>query len=358
MKVERERLCGILRDPPSRDGPITPGTMALAREEGVHLLLAERLHLPELDDERRRAAVIGAARESELRTVLEALAQASVRPILIKGASLAYTHYARPELRPRADTDVMIVADERKTVARVLASIGYERPAEADGELTTGQFHFVRDDRCGILHALDVHWRISNVRVFAEALTYEELARDAVPIPALGPHARGAAPQHALFLACIHRVAHHADADDLLWLYDIRLLAQGTEADAAAFAALASARGMRAVCRRGLALASAAFGGIDPRWLAALSNVNGAGNSDEREAQAAAFLRGPMSLAGILKADLAATPGWRRRLRILREHLFPKRAFMHERYGTRSALALPFLYLYRIVRGAPRWVRR
>jgi hypothetical protein len=65
-----------------------------------------------------------------------------------------------------------------------------------------------------------------------------------------------------------------------------------------------------------------------------------------------------MSLAGILKSDLAATPDWRGRLRILREHLFPKRAFMYERYGTRSAIALPFLYLYRIVRGAPRWVRR
>jgi hypothetical protein len=115
---------------------------------------------------------------------------------------------------------------------------------------------------------------------------------------------------------------------------------------------------MRAVCTRGLELASAAFGGIDPRWLAALSNANGASEPGSHEAQTAAFLRGPMSLSEILKADLAATPGWRRRIGILREHLFPKRAFMYERYGTRSAIALPFLYLYRIVRGAPRWVRR
>jgi len=253
---------------------------------------------------------------------------------------------------------VMIAAADRDSVARVLAGLGYQRQTEVDGELTTAQFHFDRHDASGVMHAFDVHWRITNARAFADALTYEELARDAAPIPALGPHAWGPSPQHALFLACIHRVAHHADTDDLLWLYDIHLLARGTGADAAAFAALASARGMRAVCARGLELASAAFGGIDPRWLAALSSANGAGGAGSREAQSAAFLRGPMTLAGLLKADLAATPGWRARVRILREHLFPKRAFMYERYGTRSRIALPILYLHRIVRGAPRWVRR
>jgi hypothetical protein len=327
-------------------------------QDHLRLALDQRFGRTVSADDLRVAAVVDALRERELRAVLPALADAGVRPVLIKGAALAYSHYPRPELRLRQDTDLMIAAADRDSVARVLTGLGYQRQSEVDGELTTAQFHFDRRDRSGVLHAFDVHWRITNARAFADALTYEELARDAVPIPGLSPHARGPSPQHALFLACIHRVAHHADTDDLLWLYDIRLLAQGTDADAAAFAALASARGVRAVCTRGLELSSAAFGGLEPRWLAALSNANGSRGSGLREAQAAAFLRGPMSLTGILKSDLVATPGWRGRLRILREHLFPKRAFMYERYGTRSAIALPFLYLYRIVRGAPRWVRR
>jgi hypothetical protein len=358
MNVERERLCDLLHEPPSAAAAMTPAVIALAREEGVHLLLAERLHPPELDDERRAAAVIGAAREAEVRAVLEALAGAGVRPVLIKGCALAYTHYSRPELRPREDTDMMIRADEREAVAHAIAPLGYQRPPEADGELTTGQFHFSRRDRHGIVHALDVHWRISNVRVFADALTYEELARDAVPIPALGPHARGASARHALLVACLHRVAHHADSSNLLWLYDIHLLGQGDDVESTAFAALASARGMGEVCTRGLTLAAEAFGGIEPHWIAALSASTGRDGTGIDRETSAAFLRGKHSLADILKADLAATPGWLGRFRILKEHLFPNRPFMYARYRTRQPAALPFLYVHRIVTGAPKWFRR
>ena len=355
MNADRERLCDLLHEPPSAAAPITPAIIKLARQEGMHLLLADRLHLPALDDDRRAAAAIGAAREAELRTVLDALAEAGARPILIKGGALAYTHYPRPELRPRDDTDLMIPASDREAVARALVSLGYQRPPEADGELTTAQFHFDKRDRFGILHALDVHWRISNVRVFADALSYEELAHEAVPIPALGPHARATSARHALLVACVHRVAHHADTRNLLWLYDIHLLVRGGDAEPAAFAALASARGMREVCARGLTLAAEAFGGIDPRWLTALSDSDGPGAPAE---PSAAFLRGRLSLAAILRADLAATPRWRGRLRILREHLFPNRAFMYERYGARHRAALPVLYLRRIVGGVPKWFRR
>jgi hypothetical protein len=252
----------------------------------------------------------------------------------------------------------MISADDRESVARVLASLGYERPPETDGELTTGQFHFVKRDRFGISHALDVHWRIANVRAFADALTYEELARDGRPIPALGPHAWGPSPRHALLAACLHRVAHHADSPNLLWLYDIHLLARGDEPESTAFAALASARGMREVCASGLMRAAAAFGGIEPHWIAAVSASIDPGGSGLGAEPSAAFLRGQQSLAGILRADLAATPDWVGRLRILREHLFPNRPFMYARYGTHQPAALPFLYVHRIVTGAPKWFRR
>ena len=356
MSDDRDLLSAWLREPIPPAVPPTPALADAARSERVHLLLAHRFGLAIFADDVRAAAAIDAARERELRAGLAALAGAGARPILIKGAALAHTHYPRPEMRPRDDTDVIISSTSRDAAARALTSLGYQRPSEVDGELTTAQFHFDKRDRFGILHAFDVHWRISNVRVFADALSYEELARDAVPIPSLGPHAWGPSPRHALLLACVHRVAHHADTRDLLWLYDIHLLARGDNAaECSAFAALASARGMREVCARGLTLAAEAFGGIDPRWLTALSDSDGPGAPAE---PSAAFLRGRLSLAAILRADLAATPRWRGRLRILREHLFPNRAFMYERYGARHRAALPVLYLLRIVGGVPKWFRR
>jgi len=49
-----------------------------------------------------------------------------------------------------------------------------------------------------------------------------------------------------------------------LWLFDVHLLARMFSArERGAFTALASARRMRAVCARTLALAQDAFGGID-----------------------------------------------------------------------------------------------
>jgi Uncharacterised nucleotidyltransferase len=349
----RAGVCVLLREGAATAASVPAAVLAEARAEGMHLILAERLRLPAFDGELRDAAVVDACRVHELRAVLAGMAAAGIRPVLLKGASLARTHYSRPELRPRSDTDLMIPASARDLVARTLVALGYRRQSEVDGELAIGQFHFEKHDRIGLFHALDVHWRVSNVRVFADALTYEELARDAVALPSLGPDAWSPSPVHALLLACVHRVAHHGDADDLLWLYDVHLLARAfTSHQRDAFAALASARRMRAVCARTLSLALEAFGGVDVGWIAALSAPGCAAEPS------AAFLGGGLRQVDILKADLAATPGWRSRLILLREHLFPRAAFMYERYGTRTRLALPWLYLHRAVTGLPKWFRR
>ena len=181
------------------------------------------MSVPSMAAELREAAVVEAVRARELRDVLGGLAAAGVHPVLLKGAALAYTHYPQPELRPRSDTDFMIPASARAETARVLGVLGYERPLEIEGDVAIGQFHCAKTDNYGLVHALDVHWRVSNVRAFAGVLSYEELARDAVAVQALGSHAFGASAVHALLVACIHRVAHHGDAPNLLWLYDVVL---------------------------------------------------------------------------------------------------------------------------------------
>src|SRR5262249_20869353 len=161
----------------------------------------------------------------------------------------------RPELRPRSDTDLLIPAEARDSVASVLSRLGYRQPPEIDSDLAVGQFHFVKIDDVGLEHAFDVHWRLSNVRAFPGGVSYEDLARDAVPVPVLGAHAWSASAVHALLVACVHRVAHHADTTYLLWLFDVTLLSRSlTAVDREAFVALASATRMRAVCMRTLTL--------------------------------------------------------------------------------------------------------
>jgi hypothetical protein len=345
----------------SREAGIVPAdVLAAARAEGLHLLLGHRLGLASCAGDLRDAAIVDALRARELRLVLDGLAAAGVRAILLKGAALALTHYPLPETRPRSDTDLMIAASDRDAVTRALLGLGYQRASEIDGDIAVGQFHFQRHDGYDLLHALDVHWRVSNVRAFADVLTYEELARDALPLPPLGSNAWSPSPVHALLVACVHRVAHHGDSADLLWLFDLHLLARGLSVgERRAFVQLASSRRMRAVCARGLTLASEAFGAVDDRdnggdreWIASLSDANGAAEPS------AGFLGRELRQVDILTADLAATPRWRERIQLLGEHLFPSSNYMRQKYAAWPGALLPVAYLHRIVRGAPRWLGR
>ena len=53
------------------------------------------------------------ARERELGRVLASLAAASITPLLLKGAHLAFTLYRSPDRRPRLDTDLLIKEKDR-----------------------------------------------------------------------------------------------------------------------------------------------------------------------------------------------------------------------------------------------------
>lgn len=347
----RSALCALLRGSPDGAAHLSRAAIVdAAREHRVHLLLAGRLPDPELTADLRDAAALEAAREVELRGVIAALAAAGVRAVLIKGAALAHTHYPRPELRPRLDTDLMIPAEARARASRILAALGYARLTETEGDLCVSQIHFERTDALSVRHTFDVHWRISNVLAFADVLSYDDLAREAVALPHLGACALGPGTAHSLLLACLHRVAHHRDSPHLLWLYDIHLLADALDdCERDRLIAIADARRVRTVCAASLQRAADAFGGRAGDLAMRLAPQ--AGTTEPT----AAFLGDRLRQVDVLTADIRALDGWSTRWQLVREHMFPARAYMFARYGTRRPL--PWLYLQRIVMGAPKWFR-
>ena len=138
------------------------------------------------------------ARQHELRQVLQSLADIGVEVLLLKGTALAYSLYPAPALRPRTDTDILIRSSDRDATASVLSNLGYEKPNAVSGELLSYQCSFHKQDRFGVAHILDVHWRVNNTQVFSRALDYEQLALRALPIGRLGDHARGHVPAYQL----------------------------------------------------------------------------------------------------------------------------------------------------------------
>jgi hypothetical protein len=350
--------------PASRSEALERACLRLSTYHGVDGLLVERRALlaeagwpssitEALVERARRQVVLDLVMTEDLRRVLDAMAEQRIDVLLLKGAPLAYTHYPSPHLRPRTDTDLLIQPSDRDRVAAVMQRLGYRTTVRPSGQYVTHQVTYARLDDHGVALCYDVHWRVADPAVFADLFAFRELSERGVRVKALGEHARALDPVDALLLACVHRVAHHAGEDRLLWIYDIHLLASRLDASSwAQFSRLAVRKRIASVCQQGLELAASTFRTPLPGSLGeALSR-------GEAAEPAADFLRASGRKVDILASDLRTLPGWRPRVRLIREHLFPPVAYMKAAYGRSWPPLVPFLYMYRILRGAPRWFRR
>jgi hypothetical protein len=325
--------------------PCAEHVVALAREHRVDRLLAWRTG--SIDEEMRREALVDELHVRELNRVLAALETAGVRPLVFKGAALAHSLYPESWLRPRLDADILIPERARAAAFDTLERLGYDRSVLIDGALVMAQAPFGRVDDRGQEHALDVHWRVANPQLLATVLTYDDLERRAATLVVRGQTMRVPCAVDALLLACVHRAAHHAASNELLWLYDIHLLASGMHADDwRSLQARAGRLGVAAICSDGLRQAADRFG--TPMSMAPAVSPTGGEPS-------AVYLRKELGRLERLALDLQAIP-FRARWRLVREHVLPSRRFMRQRYGRQHDAVLPVLYLRRVVSGALRWL--
>lgn len=308
-----------------------------------------------LKDAALRQAAAELRVEADLRALLQAFAQAGIRPLLLKGTALAYSLYPEPWLRPRCDTDLLVAASERERAAALLRRLGYAPLLEAEAEHLGTQKCYSRIAQ-GVRCSYDLHWQISNTnRQFSCAFAADGFP--SVSVPALGEHARTLRPIDALLYACFHRAGHFSHSGDrLIWLHDIHLLCQAlTEQEAEAFCARAKELAITAVCADALAVAQSWFGTALPAPLAALMR-------DKAEDEAfAVLLQAGGRQVGIKNhalLELRALPTWRERIRFLFQNAFPSPEFMLWRYGPAKKSALPLLYLKRLAEAAQIFLQR
>ncbi len=296
-------------------------------------------------------AATSMAREIELREVLNALAAHGVRPFLFKGAHLAFAIYPSPDRRPHVDVDMLVRRDDREALDRCLRHRGYELVPQVTGDVAVGQQQYWKVDSSGVGHTIDVHWRIANPLAFSDRITYSDLERDAMSVPRLGEHACAPSLPLALVIACLHRTAHHGNSERLIWLYDIHLLAPALDEHGwDSVVELSSRRGLAAVVRSGLDRATEYFETAVPAGVPRRLAASRTDDEDLLE-----FLDGPRPRLDVARSDWRRISRWRDRSRFLREHLFPPATYIAHRYGTKSQVALPFLYVRRIVSGAGKW---
>jgi hypothetical protein len=335
--------------------------IALARAHRVHLLVARQLARleprpacgaeEELRVEARVEALRDMVRVGELLRVVAALEASGCDPVVFKGAALALTHYEQSRLRPRLDADVIVDPASRARAASTLARLGYARPPMTGGRYVMHQEMHVRPDPVVGEHVIDLHWRLLNPNLLAALPGHAELRARAARVLVAEGVLHAASPADALVIACVHRAAHHADADELLWLHDIHLVASGlTVHEWSLVMDIIERARVTALVARGLQLAARAFGECVPATIRDMLQSAG------REASAL-FLRRDLRPLDRLRADVAAL-GAAGGARLVAEHLFPPASYMREKYGLRSGAQLPLAYVRRIVRGAAGWLRR
>lgn len=327
-------LAGTATDP-SAMGSDVPGAIA----EG---LLMRRMQALFWEDEHRRMVA----------ELLGALDAAGIASLLIKGTALAYTIYNEPAQRQRGDTDLVIREGDLARAAQVLAGRGFETEVVADEAVTVKERSFMRPGRLA-RHMIDLHWGVMNSIRLNQSFDFEDLYARARTAPRLCAEARIPCPVDALTIACVHRQIHlqapyyvagqaHYDADRLIWMIDIDLLARAlSPGETAELADQAMARGIVNSCHDGFARAGALLGTPMPPQLAAAAEQH-TNEGTQRYLAGSELQRQWM--------DLAAQPRLGARIRHLGALLFPPADYMRGRYpDTRWPLAL--LYLRRAAIG-------
>lgn len=335
--------------------------LAAAAEHDIVPLVADRLLrvpvLPSglagrLREQATAAAVVDLVREAEMRRFFDHVGNAGVNALLVKGSHLAYTHYERPDLRARVDTDVLIAREAVPAVHRLLTAVlGYQASDHVSNDLTAPQRAYTKHLPLAS-HTFDVHWQLSSPRVFASMPSVEKLLERSLPLARLGAAVRVPSSVDALLIACVHRVAHHLDACELKWLYDIHLLAGRLDRDEwDRFVKLATGCAVGGVCHRSLTLAAELCDTPLPEDIRAGAHLAAAAHVEP----SASYLTPEPMLRRVI-AD-ARTLSWVDRVRLMREHLFPATAYMRQVYAPSSRLPLPVLYVRRIVRSMWGWFR-
>ena len=327
-----------------REGVVSLVHARLSESAALHPAAAELMQPLAL--RARQCAARSMLCMAETRRIQQALADTEIPALWLKGIALGQWLYPHAYLRDIADVDLLL-PDHASTLraAEVLAPLGYALPnPHIAGDLVVHEL-LAWSERMRL--ELDLHWDLSNDALFAGRLAWDELWAAAQTLPVLGDAARGLSPMHAFLHACMHRALNHLTRREnrLRWLYDIHLLWESlSPAVQAATVELAKDRRLAGSVSDALTASSASFDtALDSRVFDDLREAA------SREPLQVNRLR---SWACFQSATLEELSG-RRKLRWLRQLLFPDLAHLRARYGADGAGWLRIL-LRRLLDGIAR----
>lgn len=282
-----------------------------------------------------------------------------IMPLIFKGTALAYRYYGEPARRTRGDTDILVPTDMFGRSAKAIVSANFDHHEAPFGDLISYQESFSRDDGHLGVHQIDLHHKLTNIQLLANAFPYEELRESAIPLPGLHADALMVGPVHSLLIACFHSVFHSMEAleiekiatlgpERLIWLYDVHLLADAmNEAAWDDFIETARKKGLCAISVRVLVSASRNFRTDLPTSVRVGLDVSG-------EPAFEYLTAGPLRRSWM---ELRAVKGGLDRTRFVIQSFLPPSLFMRRKYAGARVQWLPWLYARRASEGILRRIR-
>lgn len=287
-----------------------------------------------LMSEARDHAVRDMARQHELRQVADALTQAGLRVLLLKGNALGLWLYPQSYLREVSDIDLLLVSHEALEHAlTALAPLGYLMPDELSR--FSYEHTAVRTIFGGARSELDLHTRLLNAPVFADVLPFDVLWTRSMPVDGLPETMRVLCPVHALLHASLNRALdmQFAVPDTLRLLYDAHLLALKLTHDE--WLQLRQEATERALCGVVYAMLEATIGALStPVPVDMLQALQSQAQSETLDSSRLGDWR------YMQRMNLRALPGVRARLGWLWHRLLPGREKLRKRYGDASLSTL------------------
>ena len=319
-----------------------------------------------LADAHRRTAVRNMLRFQELGRILDALAEAEIPVIVLKGAALAATIYPNIALRPMGDLDLLVPRRQVRKAVRLLAPLGYHEPvpemAPLLGQAVWHHTELRRTAEQNFRLKLDLHWNMIAPGVENRSPSPDWFWEQTQPIAVPAQRAAVAMDQsrkqqqkradraltptaQLLHLSAHIALQHELVKASLLWLYDLYLLAHRESERLDWAEAVARAREFRWSRALHGALMAARERFDLPLPDGVLADLAG-----EKSQQIACRRQSHEEPAGspALRAWTKLTGmGWSSRARLLLGITFPIPAYLVWRYNPRPRWLWPLCYPYR-----------
>lgn len=307
-RLRHDRLTGLgLR-------ALEQGSLLLDEGQIDDLLAAHRDAMARALDHERALVVVG-----------DALVDAGVEPVVLKGPAFAHTFYPDPAQRPFGDLDLLVRTRDWRAACATLEDLGFRRTRPEPRPGFDEQFGKAATHRDARGVAVDLH-RTLVIGPFGLWIDPEDLFRHTTPLELGGRRFRRLDATASFVHACMHASLGQWPME-LLALRDVAQLAAG-EVDWERAAALTERWHLTVVVRHALASASDTLGWEPPVGARPLREA--AAGRIQRWALAA-YHGAARDGGGPGLAVLAALPGIRAKLEYARILLLPDQRFLDAR---------------------------